>query len=402
MADVLKINMFGGLSVFYGDKVIVEHASRLNKPLELLALLILQQDKVLSNEQMMEELWGIDTLDNPVGALKTAIYSLRKILEQASDDDYIIMENGRYKWNKEIRMELDVSLFEEMTSKIFAPKTDDETQLKLGKKAIALYAGDLLPGLSDRQWMMGYSNLLRQNYLKVVTNTSKLLMATENRDNYEEVINICNKAVLLEPLQEELYRCLFEAMKALDMKQGILNYYPIVSNLFYDELGERLGPELHEIYMWASEGSNQAKEDLWQVKRDLAEITQDASPVRGAYYCHYEMFKHMYQMVARSAERAGNMMVVMLITITTKPRRVLPKQQVANAMLVLKGVVKDILRKGDVFSRYSRNQYILMLPMNELDDAEVVERRILEGYDKQKTTDLFTLDIQSQELDTLV
>ncbi len=280
MADVLKINMFGGLSVFYGEKKIVEHASRLNKPLELLALLILQQDKMLSNEQMMEELWGIDTLDNPVGALKTAIYSLRKILEQATDDDYIIMENGRYKWNKAIPVELDVALFEELERKILTPGTDDETQLKLGKKAISLYAGDLLPGLSDRQWMMGYSNLLRQNYLKVVTNTSKLLMATE--------------------------------------------------------------------------------------------------------------------------DRAGNMMVVMLITITTKPRRVLPKQQVANAMLELKGVVKDILRKGDVFSRYSRNQYILMLPMNELDDAEVVERRILEGYDKQKTTDLFTLDIQSQELDTLV
>ena len=27
------------------------------------------------------------------------------------------------------------------------------------------------------------------------------------------------------------------------MKQAVLSYYPVISNLFYDELGERLSPE---------------------------------------------------------------------------------------------------------------------------------------------------------------
>ena len=32
------------------------------------------------------------------------------------------------------------------------------------------------------------------------------------------------------------------------MKQAVLSYYPVISNLFYDELGERLSPELRDIY----------------------------------------------------------------------------------------------------------------------------------------------------------
>ena len=39
----------------------------------------------------------------------------------------------------------------------------------------------------------------------------------------------------------------------VDMKQAALSYYPVISNLFYDELGERLSPELRDIYLWASQ-----------------------------------------------------------------------------------------------------------------------------------------------------
>lgn len=88
------------------------------------------------------------------------------------------------------------------------------------------------------------------------------------------------------------------------MKQAVLSYYPVISNLFYDELGERLSPELRDIYLWASQGANQMKENLRQIQQDLGEITRDARPIHGAYYCEYEMFKSVYQMVARSAARS--------------------------------------------------------------------------------------------------
>ena len=88
----------------------------------------------------------------------------------------------------------------------------------------------------------------------------------------EETLDICNRAALLEPLHEELYRYIFNTMRRLDMKQAVLSYYPVISNLFYDELGERLSPELRDIYLWASQGANQMKENLRQIQQDLGEI----------------------------------------------------------------------------------------------------------------------------------
>ena len=126
--------------------------------------------------------------------------------------------------------------------------------------------------------------------------------------------SICRKANLIEPLQEPIYLYMFTAMQQLGMKKAILNYYPITANLFYDELGERLCAEIRQIYFWASEGTNLIEQDLQQIQEDLAEITKDQRPIRGAYFCPYEMVKHIYHMVARSAERAGNNVVLLLLT----------------------------------------------------------------------------------------
>ena len=52
------------------------------------------------------------------------------------------------------------------------------------------------------------------------------------------------------------------------MKNAILNHYPIISNMFLDETGEVLGPELQSIFRWASEGTNTV-DDIHQIQKDL-------------------------------------------------------------------------------------------------------------------------------------
>ena len=399
--SVLHIHLFGGLCIKVGDRELARQAGRLSKPQELLTRLLLQREGPVSNEQLMEDLWGEDEVSNPAAALKNAVYSLRRSLREGdAKADLIITQNGRYLWNPDIPVWVDAWEFEKLAAQ-GAAASGEEAE-RLCRKALSLYTGDLLPGLSDRPWVFSYQLFLRQRYQETVLGLCRQLGAAGTREGYEEILDLCNRAVLMLPLQEPLYIQLFAAMKALDMRQGVLSYYPVVSDLFFDELGEKLCPELQEIYAWASGGGDQTRADLRQIQQDLAEVTRDSRPIRGAYYCEYEVFKHIYHMVARSAERAGNTVAVMLVSLTGSRGTPVPKHQIGGAMNAAKGIIRDLLRKGDVFSRYSRSQYILMLPVARLSDCSVVEERLRASCKAAPACAGVSLDIQTSELDSIL
>ena len=253
----MEISLFSGMTILWNGTPILEHSARLNKPLELLALLLLRGDKKLTNEQLMDGLWESDEIENPAGALKNAAYSLRKFLQKADKEKrFIITENGRYIWNPEIPVTTDVWAFEHEASLADQQGIPAEERIPHARRALKLYTGDLLPGLSMQQWVIQYSSYLRQTYLRTVKNLAATLCERGGREDLEETLDICNRAALLEPLHEELYRYIFNTMRRLDMKQAVLSYYPVISNLFYDELGERLSSDLRDIYLWASQGAN--------------------------------------------------------------------------------------------------------------------------------------------------
>lgn len=395
--------MLGGFSLRWGTKNIIEKNTRLNKNWELFSILLLRAQDNITNEQIMEELWDEDEIENPVGALKNAVYTLRKMLKKYDDEvDFIILEAGNYRFNKAIPISVDVWEFEKLAKGFLDESLKFEDRMNMGRQALSLYLGDLLPFLMDRQWIMQYATFLRQLYLKIVTTASKLLLESRKKQDWEEVLNICNRAALLEPLHEETYFCSFEAMKRLDMKKAIMGYYPMLSNLFYDELGESLSPKLQEIYLWATEGSHKTRDDIRHIQQDLMEVTRDSRPFRGAYYCQYEMFKCMYQMMARSTEREGNSVNIMLVTLRTKSGQLPKKQEAIEEMANLKDIIKNALRKGDIFSRYSRNQYIVMLPMNGKENSSKVVERIIDTFESRHSDNKLVIDVEVQELTPVI
>ena len=57
MQPFLQVNLLGEFSVRWGDTVLVDPTMRMNKNLELFAMLLLYADQPLSNEQLMDFLW---------------------------------------------------------------------------------------------------------------------------------------------------------------------------------------------------------------------------------------------------------------------------------------------------------------------------------------------------------
>ena len=136
----MEISLFSGMTILWNGTPILEHSARLNKPLELLALLLLRGDKKLTNEQLMDGLWESDEIENPAGALKNAAYSLRKFLQKADKEKrFIITESGRYIWNPEISVTTDVWEFEQEARLADQPGTPAEERIPHARRALKLY-----------------------------------------------------------------------------------------------------------------------------------------------------------------------------------------------------------------------------------------------------------------------
>ena len=388
----LQAKMFGGLQIHVGDQYLVEKGGRVNKPIELLVYLLLNIGAQITNEQLMEALWGDDEVENPAGALKNAAYSLRRLLTKVGlDQECIITRDRQYAWNPDVPVDLDVDRFNKLYEAAMQnPDVSDEEMVRCCREALALYAGDFLPGLSDRYWLMTRASTLRQRYLNMVLHLSDRLLASDERSGAEEVMNLCSRALLLEPLSEDIYLRHFTALRKLDMKAAVLSYYPVVANMFLDEVGQPLPESVREIYRWAAEGANLPMEDIRHIQKDLDEITRDDRPIRGAYFCPYEVFKHMYHMVVRNATRNSEDVILLLVTLVPLEA---PKQEMIRVMLSVKELIKNMLRKGDVFARYSRNQYVLMLSVKNTDDYKIVRDRLLTRYEKSGISQVLRMQV---------
>lgn len=116
--------------------------------------------------------------------------------------------------------------------------------------------------------------------------------------------------------------------------------------------------------------------DLGHIRRELAE--QEMVP--GAYCQDYETFKVIYRFVERRMRRTEGSAWIILLTLTDKNGELLPLTAREDQMRLLSGLIQSSVRSGDVYTKYSSCQFLLMALDLSAADAEQIAGRIIEAY----------------------
>ena len=83
------------------------------------------------------------------------------------------------------------------------------------------------------------------------------------------------------------------------------------------------------------------------------------------------------------AERTGAALHVVLISLAgTEPDR-LAQHSLDRAMAHLQEIIRVQLRRGDVFTQCSASQVILLLPMADYPNSQMITTRILRAFARQ-------------------
>ncbi len=372
----LYIGMLGGFSLTYGDKCISDQTIRSKKIWVPLEYLISFRNREVSQNELIELLYPNGKSDNPGNALKTLIFRIRAVLDELGykdGRDMLVHYRDSYAWNPDMDFEVDVDRFELLCKKGASIQFSDEERIEAYLEAIDLYKGDFLPMSAYEPWVIPLNAYYHNTYLNAVHNAVNMLRALER---YSQIVKICQNAIAIDKYDEFLYYNLILALVELKNPQAALAQYKEMTDLFYGEFGVTPSKELMALYKEITKATRGVETDLSMIKEAMREEAETG----GAFYCEYEVFKDIYRLEVRAAERTGNSLYLCLITANGKTGTPPSAKTLNSAIDKLRECIKGSLRRGDAYARYSVSQFILMLPGTTYETGSMVIERILKRF----------------------
>ena len=359
--------------------------------MEFACYFVFHRERSLPQMDLYNALWTDDRNDNPMSALKTLLYRTRMLLEpEIGDIQLILSQRGSYSWNPDIQCDIDAEQFE-----ILCRKASDATgreRLFLYREAVRLYRGDFLPKLSGELWVIPLTTHYHSLYLEAVTELGKLL---REQELYEELTALCGEALLIDNLDEGLHCLMISAYLHQGNVSAALNHYETTVDLLYRNLGTRPSTELRNLYGDIMKERKRLETDLSVIQESLQEHAEE----NGAFVCEYGFFKEAYRLESRRSTRNGSCVHIGLITVSSSVGEVPPLDVLNPAMDHLLECIRGNLRRGDVISRYSVAQYVLMLPTANFEDGEMVMERIVSAFHRKSRKGSVRLTYQLRPLE---
>ena len=355
----IELQMLGPMTLRCEGQEVRDTDHRARKIWLLLADMANRLGQAIPQEELVALLWEREERSsNPANAQKTMFHRLRNMmcqLDALRDRNIIIRKNGTYSWNPDLRFTLDTETFEALCRKGFACQ-DDARQLKILRQALALYRGDFLPKLSSESWVNAVNTYYHGLYLQLVT---RLVTLLEAQALWPEIEGICRAAVALDPYNEVLYQHL--------------------RDLLFDTFGVMPTEESKSLYREALSHSNEMATSIDLIRDQLREPIA----ATGAMVCQYDFFKIIYQAEARSVSRNGYASHLCLFSITGSDDQPLTKRSLEVCMENFQDLACASLRKGDVMSRCSVSQYIVLLSRANYENSRRVCDRVVRAFKKK-------------------
>ena len=371
----IQVSMLGGCSLTCNGKTLDGKNVRSKRIWTLLEYLITYRFRCIPQDELIDLLYQEDKSGLPSGALKTLIHRAREALaslELADGKDIILKCANGYRWNPDLPMELDTERFESLLRDAML-RPEETERLRLRLEALELYKGDYLPDASADIWAMSINTYFHYRYMSVVNEVLETLVA---RGSFGEVVGIVEKAIAIDPYVESLYYNLILALMNTNRMQAAREQYDRMKRLFYGEFGIAPSKELQALYKKLVKSENGVEKDMKVVSAELCQNKTET----GAFFCEYEIFQDVFRKELSAAGRESRPVHICLINADGKEGEALSPQKQDTVMRRLGSCIRNNLREGDIFSRYSVSQFILLLPLASYKDSEKVLERLTKRY----------------------
>lgn len=372
----LQVQMLGQFTLRYGDRTISDSDDRSRRVWSLLAYMLYNHGRSFAQEELIHLYWSNNEKSaDPGNALKSIFHRIRTALDKLQPGLgrlLIRRKAGRYFWNNVMPLSLDIEDFEAHFHAAEAAG-DDDVRLAEYQAALALYAGDPLPRMTDEIWTIPIVAYYHSLYTRAAAGAIELL---EKQERTAEAVALCRRAIHIEPYQEDLYEHLMRGLLRTGDMKGAMSVYEEMSELLLAHFGVMPSETLRTLYRQATRTVNDRTLTMDEVCSQL----EEPAPHGGAMVCEYDFFKILYRAEARSIARNGHSANICLLSVSDKDGEMLARRSLDPAMNNLQVLVQNNLRRGDAIARCSISQYIILLPQANYENSRMVADRLVSAF----------------------
>ena len=235
----LRIQLLGGFQLTSdGEPIKAFSNTRLQR---LLAFLILNENTPQSRQALAQLFWP-DSGDSQARTnLRNALHLLRNNLPNVKE--CLNSDNKSVTWRSDAPAQVDVLAFDAHYQAGINAVDGDAAQNAYAA-AIEQYKGDLLPDCYE-EWILPIREAWQQRYYQTLQHLAQRL---EQQRKYPEAIDIAQKMLQIDGLQEGNYALLMSLQAAHGDRAAALRTYHNCQTMLIDELGVEPGPATQAIY----------------------------------------------------------------------------------------------------------------------------------------------------------
>lgn len=385
----LYIYTLGNFDIKLGEKSLLDTANKSFKILTLLKYFLSFNEKRLLPESIIDHIYPENESSDPKNVLRTQIFRLRRFLKEILGEtgNYLDISfvAGYYVFSLSEGVFFDVAEFEKKAKAAKKIKETDKNQAKnLYKEALALYKGNYL--LEDtHEWLVPIRNYYNRLYIQSIFN---LIEIYREDGDYNQILEVCEEALRIEPAEEGLHIVFIEALLNLGRVRAALSHYEFISTWFLKELGVKPSSSMKSIYRKIR--SYDHENNIFDLEKINMEFVEDMD--NKPLLCDLDYFKFLYNWSRRRSSRQEKLDYFGLATLTKRTNLSLEENK--EIIRILTNLVNNSLRKGDIYSFWNETQLIMIV--YEIDDKslETIEDRINKNFQNLLENKKSTLEIK--------
>lgn len=377
MKDRLELQIFSEFSLVNSEGMINSESARSQQLLKLVVYILMNRERDISRQELIDILWQDKHTENPGGALKNLVYRLRNLLKCLGEEEYITARRGYYRWNPEIQVDTDYERFEQLCDSAKLVQEDEEKE-RMYNEALKIYKGNIQEDLASEGWMVPIATWYQSVYLSAARD---LIQIYARQKKFNRIQEICMRALKVDELDEDFHYWLMRSLMEQYKVDLALKHYNETTRLFQKHLGIRTSELLSQVYkeMISLKNVNTTSDG-----RNILEELLESEKREGVYFCEFVIFKEIFRVESRRALRNNSTTVEYILLFTMNSRNYYNETEngklynIRLGMERLEGVLRNHLRTGDVVCRYSDNQFVVMLSACKEEHAVRVGSRIIE------------------------
>ncbi len=376
--QTLKAKMLGGFSIYYEGREIALDRNTTSKSMQLLQILLMNIEAGgIAKTSLADALYGREEVENKNGSLNNTIFRLKKQLKAGGfpEANYVVIKRGMCRWEDEaIPVQVDAIEFEKLIEK-GKKETDRAAKTELYLEACRLYTGEFLPNMVGEDWVA----VRNVHYQELYEESLRALFGwLQEEERFDEILQLATTATAIYPFDDwALWQ--IDSLIAMSRFREAMEIYEKVTKLFFDELGLPPSPEMLSRARLMAERISQSSGVIHDIKQRIRERQK----FPGAYYCTYPSFVDIYHVISRMMERNGMSVYLMLCTIKYTGGDMGSAEKEQAVSKALRDSIMEVLRRGDFYTRYNTQQYLIMLPEINQENCAKVSARIDRAFSKK-------------------